>query len=112
MQISTVTLILLEHHAHVYKPNRDKWKETQAFQGKESSNKFTETSEASFYLCSSFSHYLHKLRVGNSLQDFQTEAVEERAEAKESWVSYNHFASLYFCDPVKRTATFNLGLPR
>lgn len=83
MQISTVTLILLEHHAHVYNPETG-GKKHKFFQGEESSNKFTETSEASFYLCSSFSLYLHKLHVGNSLQDFQTEAVEERLEARKA----------------------------
>lgn len=111
MQIaSTVFLILLQHHAHVCNPNRDRWNETQAFQGKESSKKFVETSEASFYLCSSFSHYLNKLSEGNSLQDFQTQ--QEGVEARKAGSTRIILVVSIFCDPVKRVVSFNLGLPR
>lgn len=101
MQIaSTVSLILLQHHAHVCNPNRDRWNETQAFQGKESSKKFVETSEASFYLCSSFLHYLNKLSEGNSLQDFQTQqATKEGVEARKAGSTIIIWLSLFFVTP-------------
>lgn len=105
----TVSLISLQHLAHVCNPNRDRWNETQALHGKESSSKFI---EASFYLCSSFSHYLNKLREGNSLQFPDIPSCEGRVEAKEAGSTVSTLVSSGFCDPVKRVVIFNLGLLR
>lgn len=60
----------------------------QACQGKEKSRKFIETSEASFYPCSSFLYYLNGLNESNSSQDLQINAVKEEAEARKAESTY------------------------
>lgn len=84
----------------------------QVCQGKEKSKKFIETSEASFYLCSSFLYYLNRLNEGNSSEDLQIQAVKEGAEARKAESTIISLVISSFLRPVKRVPGFIQGLPR